>query len=106
MNGLNVVILTAGKGSRMKSDLPKILHKVAGLSLFEHVLNSVERVRVDKNMIVITSDDILSNYGDILPKQDLHYVVQKKRLGNYIITKILIFFNAIHSAALCQSLVF
>ena len=82
MDSLNVVILTAGKGSRMNSDLPKILHKVAGLSLFEHVLNTIIKLKIErKNTIVITSDDILHEYVDVLPKQNLHYVVQKKRLG-------------------------
>ncbi|NBK44179.1 NTP transferase domain-containing protein, partial [Streptococcus equi] len=35
------IILAAGKGTRMKSGLPKVLHKVSGLSMLEHVLNSV-----------------------------------------------------------------
>lgn len=35
-----LVILAAGKGSRMKSDLPKVLHKVAGLSLIGHAMQS------------------------------------------------------------------
>ena len=35
---LNVVILAAGKGTRMKSALPKVLHRVAGRPLIEHVL--------------------------------------------------------------------
>ncbi|MDI5955158.1 NTP transferase domain-containing protein, partial [Streptococcus equi] len=35
------IILAAGKGTRMKSGLPKVLHKVSGLSMLEHVLKSV-----------------------------------------------------------------
>ena len=31
------IILAAGKGTRMKSDLPKVMHKVAGISMLEHV---------------------------------------------------------------------
>ena len=38
------VILAAGKGTRMKSDLPKVLHKVAGISMLEHVFRSVSAV--------------------------------------------------------------
>ena len=38
MADLHVVILAAGKGTRMKSALPKVLHRVAGLPMIEHVL--------------------------------------------------------------------
>jgi bifunctional UDP-N-acetylglucosamine pyrophosphorylase / glucosamine-1-phosphate N-acetyltransferase len=37
---LNVVIMAAGKGTRMKSALPKVLHRLAGLSLLQHVLKA------------------------------------------------------------------
>lgn len=40
MNPLHVVILAAGKGTRLKSDLPKALHRVAGLTLLDRVLRS------------------------------------------------------------------
>ena len=80
---LNIVILAAGKGSRMKSNLPKILHKVANRSLFEHVLSSVNEIKVDKNTIVITSNDILNDFKNEMPHEDkkLHYVIQQERLG-------------------------
>jgi bifunctional UDP-N-acetylglucosamine pyrophosphorylase/glucosamine-1-phosphate N-acetyltransferase len=38
MTDLHVVILAAGKGTRMKSALPKVLHRVAGVPMIEHVL--------------------------------------------------------------------
>ena len=37
---LEVVILAAGQGTRMKSDLPKVLHPVAGKPLLEHVVET------------------------------------------------------------------
>jgi len=37
---LHIVILAAGKGSRMHSNLPKVLHKVADKSLLRHVIDS------------------------------------------------------------------
>jgi len=40
MNKLNVVILAAGMGKRMRSDVPKVLHQVAGKSLVSHVLDT------------------------------------------------------------------
>ncbi|HNI56407.1 MAG TPA: NTP transferase domain-containing protein, partial [Elusimicrobiota bacterium] len=40
MNSINVLVLAAGEGTRMKSDLPKVLHRAAGRSLLEHVLEA------------------------------------------------------------------
>ena len=42
---LAVVTLAAGKGSRMKSDLPKVLHKLAGKPMLAHVLHSAAQRR-------------------------------------------------------------
>ena len=47
------VILAAGKGTRMKSDLPKVLHKVAGISMLEHVFRSVSAIDPEKTVTVI-----------------------------------------------------
>ncbi len=49
---LNVVIMAAGKGTRMKSALPKILHRLAGTSLLQHVLNAAARVGANRTVIV------------------------------------------------------
>lgn len=38
------IILAAGKGTRMKSDLPKVLHQVAGISMLEHVFRAVSAI--------------------------------------------------------------
>ena len=42
MEQLTAVILAAGKGTRMKSKLPKVLHKVGGRPMVEHVLDAAE----------------------------------------------------------------
>ena len=42
---LNVVIMAAGKGTRMKSASPKVLHRLAGTTLLQHVLNAAAQVR-------------------------------------------------------------
>jgi bifunctional UDP-N-acetylglucosamine pyrophosphorylase/glucosamine-1-phosphate N-acetyltransferase len=47
-----IILLAAGQGSRMKSDLPKVLHKIAGASLLEHALASAQAIRPDRVVIV------------------------------------------------------
>lgn len=50
---LVVLILAAGKGTRMKSDLPKVLRKVHGRPMLEHVLDKAERLGADRTIVVL-----------------------------------------------------
>jgi bifunctional UDP-N-acetylglucosamine pyrophosphorylase/glucosamine-1-phosphate N-acetyltransferase len=47
-----VVILAAGKGTRMRSDLPKVLHKAAGRTLLAHVLHSAAKAKPQRTVII------------------------------------------------------
>ncbi len=49
---LNVVIMAAGKGTRMKSALPKVLHKLAGAPLLAHVMDAAARTGADRTVII------------------------------------------------------
>ena len=49
---LNIVIMAAGKGTRMKSATPKVLHKLAGRSLLGHVLKSCDDLAADARLII------------------------------------------------------
>ena len=53
---LAVVVLAAGKGSRMKSDLPKVLHPVAGKAMLSHVLDSVAALEPTETVVVVAPD--------------------------------------------------
>jgi bifunctional UDP-N-acetylglucosamine pyrophosphorylase/glucosamine-1-phosphate N-acetyltransferase len=48
-----VAILAAGRGTRMKSDLPKVLHTLAGRSLVERVLDSCSLLDLDKQIVIV-----------------------------------------------------
>src|SRR5438105_952925 len=52
---LDVVIMAAGKGTRMKSRLPKVLHRLAGRPLLEHVMRTVGQLQA-RNVVVITGN--------------------------------------------------
>ena len=42
MDDIHVVVLAAGKGTRMKSQVPKVLHRISGFSLIERVLRTAD----------------------------------------------------------------
>lgn len=76
---LNVVILAAGKGTRMKSSLPKVLHKVAERPMVQHVIDTA-------NSLGAASINLVYGYGAEqlkagLGEQPLHWVLQAEQLG-------------------------
>ncbi|WP_432667515.1 bifunctional UDP-N-acetylglucosamine diphosphorylase/glucosamine-1-phosphate N-acetyltransferase GlmU [Wukongibacter baidiensis] len=73
------IVLAAGAGTRMKSKLPKVLHKVAGVSMIEHVLDIVEHVNCNKKVVVIGhgADEVKK----AIEHRDAKFVLQSERLG-------------------------
>ena len=53
MPQLTAVILAAGKGTRMKSELPKVLHRLAGDTLIDHVLAKVEKLGIKQVLTIV-----------------------------------------------------
>ena len=76
----HVVILAAGKGTRMKSALPKVLHRVAGLPMIDHVLASA-RVLHPQSSIVVIGHMADSVRAALAHHQNLAFVVQEPQLG-------------------------
>jgi len=68
-----IIILAAGKGSRMQSDLPKVMHKVGGVPMLETVL---------KNSLKIT-DDVITVYSEDLKK----YLTPYENMCRFILQK-------------------
>jgi bifunctional UDP-N-acetylglucosamine pyrophosphorylase / glucosamine-1-phosphate N-acetyltransferase len=52
MKAIDVVVMAAGQGTRMKSRLPKVLHRLAGRPLLQHVLDAVSALRARKVVVV------------------------------------------------------
>ena len=52
---LAVIVLAAGKGTRMKSDLHKVLHPIAGRPMLEHLLASVAELAPERQVVVVGS---------------------------------------------------
>jgi bifunctional UDP-N-acetylglucosamine pyrophosphorylase/glucosamine-1-phosphate N-acetyltransferase len=76
----HVVILAAGKGTRMKSADPKVLHRAAGFSLIEHVLRAAETLRPATTVVVVGhgSDRVKDALGKRL---GLRFALQEPQLG-------------------------
>ena len=79
MNSLNVVILAAGRGTRMHSDKPKVLHLLAGKPLVQHVLDCAHKLDPEKICVVY------GHGGEAVPKAlqrtDALCVLQEPQLG-------------------------
>ncbi len=76
---LSVIILAAGKGTRMRSNLPKVLHPIAHQSMVEHVIDSARSVNSDNIYVVYGfGGELLQSR---LSGDDLTYVEQAEQLG-------------------------
>lgn len=53
MAELAAIILAAGKGTRMKSKLPKVLHKLSGKPMLEHVLDAADEAGADDQVVIV-----------------------------------------------------
>ena len=79
MSSKAAVILAAGKGVRMRSELPKVLHKICGKELVRHVVDAAKTAGYDR-IVVITSPTNRSPVSDLLG-QTVEYAVQSDMLG-------------------------
>ena len=76
---LSVVVLAAGKGTRMKSALPKVLHPIAGVPMVQRIINTVQQIGADSIHLVY------GHGGDQLQQtligENLNWCLQSEQLG-------------------------
>lgn len=79
MSDLAVVVLAAGRGTRMGSSLPKVLHEAAGRPLLEHVLLAAAPLRARHTVVVVGygADEVRER----LAGWDVDFVEQREQLG-------------------------
>jgi len=77
---IHVVILAAGKGTRMKSHLPKVLHEISGLSLIARVLRTAAALKPASTTIVVGhgAEQVKTALGDAA---GVDFVAQEQQLG-------------------------
>lgn len=76
---MNVIVLAAGKGTRMHSDLPKVLHPVGGKPMLSHVLDTASSLQASRTVVVY------GHGGEQVQKamagRDLQWALQSPQLG-------------------------
>lgn len=78
MQDIVAVVLAAGKGTRMKSKIPKVLHRVGGKYLVQHVLDTVSSAEISQIILVVGHE------AELIQKSlnnDYRYVIQSEQLG-------------------------
>ena len=79
-NSIAAIVLAAGKGTRMKSEVPKVLHKICGLPMVGHVVRTLSAAGIAEKCIVVGGDiDLLQT--TLREFGELTYTLQKDRLG-------------------------
>jgi bifunctional UDP-N-acetylglucosamine pyrophosphorylase / glucosamine-1-phosphate N-acetyltransferase len=76
---LEVIVLAAGQGKRMRSDLPKVLHPIAGRPLLARVLDAARALAPRR--IVVVHGHGAEKVRAAFPETDIHWALQAEQLG-------------------------
>lgn len=80
----SAIILAAGKGSRMLSDTPKVMHKIGGKYMLQHLVDTILKIGIQSIYIVYHDNDysIMQKIISIASyKVSLHWILQRELLG-------------------------
>ncbi|ACE83029.1 bifunctional UDP-N-acetylglucosamine diphosphorylase/glucosamine-1-phosphate N-acetyltransferase GlmU [Cellvibrio japonicus] len=76
---LDILILAAGKGTRMRSDLPKVLHPIGGKPLVQHVVDTARQVGGEQLLLIVGHG--AEQVEQRMAAPDVKFVVQAQQLG-------------------------
>ena len=76
-----IIVMAAGKGTRMNSDLPKVLVPLKGRPMLDYLLDSISKTAQELKPIIIVSPDNKEMISAALKNYDVQYVIQEKQLG-------------------------
>ncbi|MFN2288998.1 MAG: bifunctional UDP-N-acetylglucosamine diphosphorylase/glucosamine-1-phosphate N-acetyltransferase GlmU [Chromatocurvus sp.] len=76
---LEIIVLAAGRGTRMRSAKPKVLHALAGEPLLAHVLSTARELQPARLHVVVGHG--AEQVREVLPDDDIHWVQQSDQLG-------------------------
>tara|TARA_B100001741_G_scaffold42580_1_gene30680 strand:+ start:1715 stop:3022 length:1308 start_codon:yes stop_codon:yes gene_type:complete len=78
MKNLTIIVLAAGKGTRMNSSVPKVFQPLGGVPLIEHTLNSAKKLNPKEIFLILNKDISKENFKD---EKLVQCFYQKKQLG-------------------------
>ena len=78
---MQAIILAAGKGTRMQSDLPKVLHRLGPRALLEHVLHHLEKLGITQPIVVVgyRKEQVMDYIQPLFP--EVQFALQEEMLG-------------------------
>ena len=76
---LDILVLAAGKGTRMRSDLPKVLHPIGGKALVQHVVDIARKVGGEQILIIVGHG--AEKVEEKMAAADVKFVLQAQQLG-------------------------
>jgi len=76
---LHVIILAAGQGSRMKSDLPKVVHRLAGKPMLQHVVDTANQLNAETIHIVVGHG--AEKVKETIKDEHINWCLQAEQLG-------------------------
>ncbi|WP_245588269.1 bifunctional UDP-N-acetylglucosamine diphosphorylase/glucosamine-1-phosphate N-acetyltransferase GlmU [Brackiella oedipodis] len=76
---LSIVILAAGKGTRMQSEIPKVLHKIAGKSMLSHVIDNVTDLSSNITVVIGHGAKLIRN--TFCERSILKFIIQEQQNG-------------------------
>jgi bifunctional UDP-N-acetylglucosamine pyrophosphorylase/glucosamine-1-phosphate N-acetyltransferase/UDP-N-acetylglucosamine pyrophosphorylase len=74
------IVLAAGKGTRMKSPLPKVLYPVLGRPMIHWVIDALEKIGVTRNILVIGYEADLVK-AELAHRSGIEFAIQEQQLG-------------------------
>ena len=80
MESISAVVLAAGKGTRMQSDLPKVLFEVCGQPMIQYVLDALQQAGVERSIAVVGYRAELVKQA-LADRSDVDYALQLDQLG-------------------------
>lgn len=77
------IILAAGNGKRMQSDLPKVLHKVNGIPMIVRIISEIKKVKYDRNnkILIIANPSNVDKIKEVVNDDTIQWAIQNEPLG-------------------------